>query len=81
MTCAVGPLPAFGVAFGLMLGAIFLARDEPGSPEPSSPIVSLRRPTTAVLVAFLWELAHGRDASPYALLGGIAGAAFIGATV
>ena len=31
----------------------------------------------AVIVGFLWELAHGRDGNPYAPLGAIAGASYL----
>jgi hypothetical protein len=35
----------------------------------------------AVIVAFLWEIAHGRSGQPYALLGAIAGIAYLLALV
>ncbi|HEY2956779.1 MAG TPA: hypothetical protein VGM21_01010, partial [Actinomycetota bacterium] len=36
---------------------------------------------TVVIVAFLWEIAHGRSGQPYALLGAIAGLAYLAALV
>lgn len=36
---------------------------------------------TAVIVGFLWEIAHGRSGQPYALLGAIAGLAYLLALV
>ena len=36
---------------------------------------------TVVIVAFLWEIAHGRGGQPYALLGAIAGLAYLAALV
>ena len=36
---------------------------------------------TVVIVAFLWEIAHGRSGQPYALLGAIAGVSYLIALV
>jgi hypothetical protein len=36
---------------------------------------------SVVIVAFLWEIAHGRSGQPYALLGAIAGLAYLIALV
>jgi hypothetical protein len=36
---------------------------------------------TVVIVAFLWEIAHGRSGQPFALLGAIAGITYLGALV
>jgi hypothetical protein len=36
---------------------------------------------TVVIVGFLWEIAHGRSGQPYALLGAIAGLAYLVALV
>jgi hypothetical protein len=36
---------------------------------------------TAVIVGFLWEIAHGRSGQPYGLLGAIAGLAYLVALV
>jgi hypothetical protein len=36
---------------------------------------------TAVIVAFLWEIAHGRSGQPFALLGAIAGITYLVALV
>jgi hypothetical protein len=36
---------------------------------------------TVVIVAFLWEIAHGRSGQPYALLGAIAGITYLVALV
>jgi hypothetical protein len=36
---------------------------------------------TAVIVAFIWEIAHGRSGQPYAPLGAIAGVAYLVAVV
>jgi hypothetical protein len=36
---------------------------------------------TAVIVGFLWEIAHGRSGQPYALLGAIAGLTYLVALV
>jgi hypothetical protein len=33
--------------------------------------------TSAVIVGFLWEIAHGRSGNPYGLLGAIAGIAYL----
>ena len=35
----------------------------------------------AVLVAWLWEIAHGRSGQPYVVLGALGGGSFIAATV
>jgi hypothetical protein len=35
--------------------------------------------TTAVLVAFVWEIAHGRSGNPYALFGAIGGVSYLAA--
>jgi hypothetical protein len=35
----------------------------------------------AVIVGFLWEIAHGRSGQPYALLGAIAGLTYLLALV
>ena len=35
---------------------------------------------TVIIVAFVWEVAHGRDGSPYTQLGAIGGASFLVAT-
>ena len=37
--------------------------------------------TTAVILAFIWEIAHGRSGNPYAQLGAIAGVAYLVALV
>lgn len=36
---------------------------------------------TVILGAFVWELAHGRDGTPYAQLGGLGGVAFIAGVI
>jgi hypothetical protein len=82
----------FGLALMTALGALFLfaRRSEtlqglggPGRDERWE-MIDLRATSLAGLVlisvvigAWLWELAHGRDGSPYAQLGAIAGVAYI----
>jgi hypothetical protein len=36
---------------------------------------------SAVIVAFVWEIAHGRSGEPYAPLGAIAGVSYLAAVV
>jgi hypothetical protein len=36
---------------------------------------------TAIIVAFLWEIAHGRDGNPYGLLGAIGGLSYLAAVI
>jgi hypothetical protein len=36
---------------------------------------------SAIIGAWLWEIAHGRDASPYGQLGAVAGLAYVAAVV
>jgi hypothetical protein len=36
---------------------------------------------TAVIVAFVWEIAHGRSGEPYAPLGAIAGVSYLAAVI
>jgi hypothetical protein len=37
--------------------------------------------TTAVIVGFVWEIAHGRSGNPYTVLGAIAGVVYLLALV
>ncbi|HEX6674254.1 MAG TPA: hypothetical protein VF486_04420 [Actinomycetes bacterium] len=37
--------------------------------------------TTAVILAFIWEIAHGRSGNPFAQLGAIAGVAYLVAVI
>ena len=49
--------------------------------RPAHSAVSGLAVITVVIVAFLWEIAHGRSGQPFAVLGAIAGIAYLVALV